>query len=43
MGNDAVFHISSKLTGGELKLENQVYHLAIINLRGCPDLSPMYL
>lgn len=33
MGKDAGFHISSRLTGGDLKSENQVYHLAIINIR----------
>ena len=33
MGKDAGFQISSRLTCGDLKSENQVYHLAIINIR----------
>ena len=33
MGKDPGFHIASRLTGGDLKSENQVYHLAIINIR----------
>lgn len=30
MGKDAGFQISSRLTGGDLKSENQVFHFAII-------------
>ena len=33
MGKDVGFHISSRLNGSDLKSENQVSHLPIINIR----------
>ena len=33
MGKDAGFYISSRLNGSDLKSENQVSHLPIINIR----------
>lgn len=30
MGKDVGFHVSFRLTGGDLKSENQLSHLAII-------------